>query len=168
MHQAPNVLSFRPQTVVGVESRPRWLRRDLSVTQEATFYEFLIDGRPLTELLEAAEGIARPDQETTNLGCSMVDAALSQLDHLLGAESPGTIAQRVWLLFCPVDHDPGCGGISARITWGPQTVTWSEFGWDDDVAGPVVPLSQHQHFTFDRHQYEKDLRALRAEFSARV
>lgn len=56
-------------------------------------------------------------------------------------------------------------GDSPRLTREDRTVTWSHFGWADDLGTPLTVLSETQRFVFDHHQYEDQLVALRREFT---
>lgn len=92
-----------------------------------------------------------------------LDIALGQISQLK-AEVPGDFGDdRVWLYFCPLCFDPGCGGASVRVGISANVVVWSGFTFDpdpdpdEDYGDEPDPLEDIGPFTFDRFGYEKAL-----------
>lgn len=160
-----NVLSFRNRRVPRTEWKSRFLRSALPVEHEDLFLEFLIDGLPLSEVLEVGEDIARPVDEVTDLGDYSPAEAVMQVDRLLGLAENQYGSERVWLLFCPVCHEEGCGGIGVKIDRADGKVVWSEFAWENILGDPPVVLSETQTLTFDETEYEMTLREIRSRFA---
>lgn len=145
-------------------------------------FDFLVDGRFLREMV--FEGEDMEELEVSLLrrwgfwGFSS-RVAQEQIRRLKG-ELPGQFfPQRVWLYFCPVCFDEGCGGVSVRIQVGADQVVWSGFRHDmpstedqmeafddDDVITSVGTL------LFDRVEYEAALnrtaKQLRRSFLTRT
>ncbi|WP_163544016.1 hypothetical protein [Occultella kanbiaonis] len=169
MIRASNVLSLAERVFEGTELRGRLLRRTLRVPVTETLLEFVIDGHPLGEAPEIEECIARPDDQATDLGERMPGTAAVQVERLLGIR-PDTWEQgRVWLLFCPVCHDEGCGGVSAAIDRVGDWVIWSDFTWDNPFDQPLVRLQSlvrvsRQRFAFDATRYDALLMPLLAHY----
>jgi hypothetical protein len=133
------------------------------------YWDFVIDGRPLRELLEHADPA---DRELDRAGLGPVGENVPVLVHnwpvarlsigearaLLGLEPSELANGRVVLYVCPSCGDLGCGAVTARVERTAQTVAWSDFGWDvgcdddeDEIRFPGGP------FVFDRDQYDAEL-----------
>jgi hypothetical protein len=160
-----NVLSFRPRIVQATERQRRFLRSALPAKHEDVFLDFLIDGRPLREVLEVPEDVRRPTDDVSDLSESSAAEAVLQVDRLLGVAPNQYGSERVWLLFCPVCHEEGCGGLSVKVDRRDGQVEWSNFAWDNIFENPPTILSLTQRFVFDAVAYDTALGALRARFA---
>lgn len=129
---------------------------------EVSYLDFTVDGELiLPRLNRVADG---------NLDVVSVvqDAwpveAVAGIARLLG-EEPGDLPDgRVSLYVCPECGDLGCGSVSARIVFAPDTVTWREIGWQTDYDPEVAPLGpdgERPAITVDRLSYEAALRSVR-------
>ncbi|GAA3665343.1 hypothetical protein GCM10023081_00250 [Arthrobacter ginkgonis] len=131
------------------------------------FLDFLVDGRPLRDLLEVPDDTKQPTQETTALrdDHNWPSAAVEQLDRLLGV-LPGDFDDgRIALLMCTACGDLACGAVSMELVQTPQTITWQRFGWQDGVTDEPQPwLFPEQSFTFDQTDYEHLLRSLQDRY----
>lgn len=131
------------------------------------FLDFLIDGRPLRDLLEVPDDTKQPIQETTALreDHNWPNAAVEQLDRLLGVLLGDFDDGRIALLMCTACGDLACGAVSMELVQTPQAITWQRFGWQDGVTDEPQPwLFPEQSFTFDRTEYEHLLRSLRDRY----
>lgn len=166
-----------------LRAKPRGTMHKFDLRCDSTGgFDFLVDGRFLREMV--FEGEDMEELEVSLLrrwgfwGFSS-RVAQEQIRRLKG-ELPGQFfPQRVWLYFCPVCFDEGCGGVSVRIQVGADQVVWSGFRHDmpstedqmeafddDDVITSVGTL------LFDRVEYEAALnrtaKQLRRSFLTRT
>lgn len=137
-----------------------------SAAHGAFFWEPVVDGRPLRQLLDGTspEGSAAERGVLDNVPVLVHSWPVGMTDDvfvLLGQRPPELANGRVPLFVCGACGDLGCGAITAAVEWTRDTVVWRDFGWDVDyetddedddeplLAGPLV---------FDRSQYEAELR----------
>jgi hypothetical protein len=128
------------------------------------FWEPVVDGRPLRQLLTEAAGEESLDWMVGDNVSVIVHSWRTGMSDdafvLLGDKPPELANGRVAIWVCPVCGDLGCGAVTAALEWTAETVVWRDFGWDvnydtDETderalfAGP---------FVFDRAQYESELR----------
>jgi hypothetical protein len=162
-----NVLSFEPRVVSVTRWQPRFLRRSLVLQRDEVFLDFVVDGRPLPELLEVPEDVQRPsDDVVSDLGDSSPAEAVLQVERLLGLAPNQDGGARVWLLFCAACHDEGCGGLTVKVERDAGVVVWSEFAWESLPDEPPMILSASQRFAFGEADYDGTLKTLRAHFQA--
>jgi hypothetical protein len=118
-------------------------------------WDFVVDGRPLSEAIRAdvagALGWGDPEWE------SGVAA------KLLRRADPDLPPDRVALYVCPECGDLGCGAVTAAVVEEGQEVVWRDFRWERDWEGAPgdgpVPLGP---FRFDRDAYARLLQAATA------
>ncbi|GAB12926.1 hypothetical protein ARGLB_029_00020 [Arthrobacter globiformis NBRC 12137] len=129
------------------------------------FLDFLVDDRPMRDLLDVPEDWEQPLYETTALRDDWrPKAVVDYLDRLLGV-LPGDYEDgRVSLLICVVCGDLWCGAVSVELALSPQTVTWQKIGWQGDPEDVEPETLTEQSFTFDRDEYEQLLRGLREHY----
>jgi hypothetical protein len=158
-----NSLTFVENELEWTESRFRLFRRRQEVKVRAPIHEIYIDGLPLLALIEPSEA-DDPDRRIPLPWSDHPEPSLEQLRQLLGGPLPADRNGRTWLLYCQCG-DPGCGGLSTRISITDKTVTWSDFGWDDVFGTPTEPVEIDKTFVFERAEYEKALHTLIRQFS---
>jgi hypothetical protein len=153
-----NSLKFVENELEWTELKFRLFHRRQEVIVRAPIHEIYIDGLPLLALIEPSEG-DDPDRKIPLPWSDCPKESLDQLSQLLGGPLPADRNGRTWLLYCQCG-DPGCGGLSTRISIADKTVTWSDFGWDDIFGNPTEPVEIDRTFVFDRAAYEKLLHSL--------
>ena len=102
---------------------------------------FVIDGRPLRELVELGGNIYVPDYTRA----------------LLLREPSPLSSGRVPLYVCSQCADLGCGAIAVRVTAIDDSIVWSDFAIDSFAGeSPVTWLDERweRDFYFSRAQYE--------------
>jgi hypothetical protein len=118
---------------------PAVLRRTLldgSVTRhpESHYLEFVIDGQLLTERLPLARGLITP------LNRAWLPMVHGAIEELLGRRpTDGLGPGRVALFVCGECGDLACGAVTATLTVEDDTVTWSDFAWDNGYE-PTDPM----------------------------
>lgn len=130
-------------------------------------YDFVIDGVFLNEMIsgpppKTGSGGSHSDgRGITLLRRSLAsDVVLGQLRRLRGEEPGDCLPDRVWLYFCPMCFGENDGGINVRISHSADTVTWSDFRYDDpeqpeESGGPDDPDPEELalEFSFAREPY---------------
>ncbi|WPR65579.1 hypothetical protein SLW73_04445 [Glutamicibacter protophormiae] len=138
-------------------------------------FDVRVDGRFLRDILSEAQGERFPFIPLLRRSLSR-HALEVQLQRFSG-DAPGEFyPHRVWLYFCPVCFDEGCGGVSVNIQTSGEHVIWSNFCFDsepeegeteqclleeDDALLAVRPL------IFDRTKYLAAVTALGNDLSGR-
>lgn len=129
------------------------------------FLDFLVNDRPMRDLLDVPEDWEQPLDETTALRDDWrPKAVVDYLDRLLGVLPGDYDDGRVSLLVCAVCGDLWCGAVSMELALSPQTVTWQKIGWQRDPEVVEPQLLTDEPFTFDRDEYEELLRGLREQY----
>lgn len=132
-----------------------------SPTHALRFWEPVINGRPLREVLDAAGEDPAAGEVGAYVPVLVHDWPGGLPDDvlvLLGERAP-QVAGRVPVYVCPDCGDLGCGAITVAVYRARDTVIWRDFGWDDlggaddDPVRLAVPA-----MTFDRREYEAELR----------
>lgn len=129
---------------------------------EVSYLDFAVNGELLLPRLTRVAG--------GNLDVASVvqDAwpveAVAGITRLLG-EEPGDLPDgRVSLYACPECGDLGCGAVTARIVFTPDTVTWRAIGWQteyDSEVSPLGPGGARPDITVDRLSYQTALQSVR-------
>ncbi|WP_461186780.1 hypothetical protein [Arthrobacter sp. Z4-13] len=166
MEKLINSLTFVENELEWTESRFRLFRRRQVVQVRAPIQEIYIDGLPLLALIEPSEAADNPDRKIPLPWADSPKESLDQLRQLLGGPLPADRNGRTWLLYCQCG-DPGCGGVSTRISITEKTVTWSDFGWDDIFGNPTEAVEIDRTFVFERAEYETLLHSLIGQFSGK-
>lgn len=159
--RAPHILRLVPNSRTTGKKRRFLPRRPANIFQGSDpWLDYEIDGRLLASWLEArgAEASSSIGSCETHLRANRGDAAGQQLDCLAGLQ-PHESGRDPWLLGCPCG-DPGCGGLTVRITRTEGRVLWSDFAYswcygDDDYFGYYMPLAGG--FVFDAAQYDAEI-----------
>lgn len=129
------------------------------------FLDFLVDDRPMRDLLDVPEDWEQPLYETTALRDDWrPKAVVDYLDRLLGVLPGDYDDGRVSLLVCAVCGDLWCGAVSVELALSPRTVSWQKIGWQGDPEDVEPETLTEQSFTFDRDEYEQLLRGLREHY----
>ncbi|MGB2679410.1 MAG: hypothetical protein WAN12_20185 [Candidatus Acidiferrum sp.] len=120
-----------------------------------TFSDFLVDGQSLADILKNrgfdlnsvlwAEGPAKARRE-----------AGQRLLRLKDADCPN---DRRTLYVCAECGDIGCGAITILVDCDAETVTWREFGYENDYEPSVSheKLRDLGPFVFSRDEYSRVL-----------
>ncbi|MCO1338200.1 hypothetical protein BJH93_04720 [Kocuria polaris] len=151
---APSVLGFvevldgETEKTLGLDGPP------------SVYYQYCVDGVMLPEFLNDREDVVGPTERETLLRIASPETTSQQLSALLG-ETEHELRRDPWLLYCACG-DPGCGGISVRVTRRDHRVLWSNFAWavhysDDDYFGEY--LQPQRVIAFDADQYDAAIRA---------
>jgi hypothetical protein len=129
------------------------------------FLDFLVNDRPMRDLLVIPEDWEQPLDETTALRDDWrPKAVVDYLDRLLGVRPGDYDDGRVSLLVCAVCGDLWCGALSIELALSPQTATWQKIGWRSNPDDVEPQLLTDQVFAFDRGKYEELLRGLREHY----
>lgn len=130
---------------------------------ERRYLDFVIDGVPLSSLLDA--------DFISPFGWFDADEQEPIIARLIGEKPPNLAHSRTSLYICPECGDLGCGAITLSIERGPGVIIWKNFGfqnsYDDDVH--TVGFEDIGPFTFDgRHYHElfERLRVLKPDTSS--
>jgi hypothetical protein len=134
------------------------------------YMEFVIDGNGLGGLLATATGVEPPALDLVpilvlNWPDGFPRRDFDRLTGELAAELPGG---RTPLYVCPECGDLGCGSVTAEIAWSRNSVTWRNFGYQNNYE-PFTQDGVVPHigpFTFDRAEYDVVLQQFRHEFEA--
>ena len=101
---------------------------------ESHYLDFVIDGQPLADQLSVARGMATP------LNRAWLPSVERTIWELRGKRSTdGLDAGRVFLFVCGECGDLACGAVTAALRVGPDTISWSQFAWEDghEQAEPI-------------------------------
>lgn len=126
---------------------------------ERRYLDFVVDGERLGPVAMSAGTISGLWLGTTEPGRSTVMC-------LLGKSAPDAPHGRTSIFVCPECADLGCGHITAVVDIGPDVVTWTQFGYQNNYEEDVSELEGFSDLVFDREDYERVLiSALEQEFS---
>lgn len=129
-----------------------WLDGDVTRRPVSHFLDLVVDGRSLLDLAKGSGNLV------TELNRPWLQAVPEAVAVLRGQQphadlEPGRIA----LLVCIIDGDLGCGAVTAALQVSAETVTWSDFQWENGYEEPDAAPGMPESFTFDRRQYEQVL-----------
>lgn len=137
-----------------LELRPAVLRREFqdgNVTRypESHYLDFVVDGRSLRDIANAGPDVV------TLLNRAWLPTVADSIEELLGVRLVEGLAQgRIALLVCGACGDVPCGAVTASLRFDVETVTWSDFGWENG-DGTADPISEApESLAFDRQQYQ--------------
>lgn len=118
---------------------------------ESHFLDFVVDGKSLRD-------IAHEPGLVTELNRAWLHVASDAVQRLLGRASTEQLTDgRVMLLVCGECGDLGCGAITARLDVNDDSVTWSDFLYENTYADPAPVPSLLAAIRFDRSAYESAL-----------
>lgn len=127
-------------------------------------WEPVVDGRLLRHLLTDTPGDPTADWVVGPSVASVLThswpSGMPEAAYVLLGERPSPLANgRVPIFVCQGCGDPSCNAVTAAMTAGPDTVSWSDLAWETDepdtqgvdpvLVGPLV---------FDRREYEAEIR----------
>ncbi len=128
---------------------------------DVLFKAYMIDGRPLADLLSEASG-------WKHSGCTAfaadftVEYQKAAYARLLGSLPGDLPSGRVALLVCSACGDLGCGAVGVRVRVGAATVSWSSFAHENNYCPEHTALIDGVGpFEFAREAYEAALDSLR-------
>lgn len=128
--------------------------RGSDMTETVHFLDFVVDGMPLRKQLPVVEDL--PTELRSSWPGKFV---VEDVDALLGRRPTEYIdPDRVLLFRCVICGDPTCGAVSARLTVGADTVTWSDLRLEGRSAADSRIISTLM-CTFDRVAYESTLQS---------
>ena len=117
---------------------------------ERHFLDYAVDGRPL----RAASTAAASDL-ISGLWLGTTEPGYSAIQRLLGESEPDAPHGRVTLYVCPECADLGCGAITVVLTIDDGTVTWSDWGYQNNYEDQVSPIGDVGTVSFDVEQYRR-------------
>lgn len=126
------------------------------------YRDFLIDGKSFDEYLPAEDqkkhithiGWLHSDNhewfKPENAGKGDPEAVAI----LTNKKKSGLIEDRVIIYGCPVDEDPMCGAITAKLTGTDDEIIWSDFKYENQYTDPVSQgYEQIPEFHFSKDEY---------------
>ena len=137
-----------------LELRPAVLRREFqdgNVTRypESHYLDFVVDGRALGDVANAGPDVV------TLLNRAWLPTVADSIKELLGERPVEGLTQgRIALLVCGVCGDLACAAVTASLRFDAESVTWSDFAWENgyEAADPISETPES--LTFNRHQYQ--------------
>ncbi|AZI56877.1 hypothetical protein EH165_00525 [Nakamurella antarctica] len=119
---------------------------------ESHFFDFVVDDQ--SQLQRFTQG-----NLVTGLNRPWLLSVSDTVDELtVRRATPGLAAGRVALLVCGECGDLGCGAVTASIRIDDDTVTWTNFLWEDGYSEPSTVTGPSSAMTFNRSDYEGVLR----------
>ena len=129
---------------------------------ERHYLDFAADGRPLRTASTAATS-----DLISGLWLGSTEPGHSTLQRLLGESEPDAPHGRVTLYVCPECADLGCGAITVVLTINDATVTWRDWGYQNNYEDGVSPIDRVGTISFDAVQYRQLLSDVRDSMFAR-
>ncbi len=138
------------------------LFRTRKIHRQVTSVGILIDGIDLLDMMElGSAGLTT----WANSDFKQPMQAAELRDQLAkGLSTPELTSGIVPVYVCGECGDYGCGVFGWKISFGENTVTWSDFGWDDNLDKVFEeddepdPLYAGKTIVFDRTQYFEALK----------
>lgn len=129
--------------------------------RQSHYLDFHVDGRPLRDWFDHTHDVI------TTLNRPWLNTLDDGIGELTGRQpDPCLPTGRIALLRCAGCGDVGCGAITARLTITPQTVTWSDFAWENDDDGETAPQRSGLVFVFDHDAYMTTIESSRSSVAA--
>jgi hypothetical protein len=136
---------------------------------ERHFLEFVVDGVRLGRVVGPFLDYDDATDEYVSVLVSdwPTDAALEDLNRLLGVGVAPSLGGRTAIYTCAECGDVGCGAVTAVIEVSDEKVVWRDFGYQNDYE----PFDQAYlfagvgPFTFDRHAYARALEEFRSSLN---
>jgi hypothetical protein len=132
--------------------RLAWKRREGGGGRtQRDFLDFVVDGRPLSELV---------GDYVSCLGWFSPEENAKAVRRLLLREPPDLPNNRNTLYICPECADIGCGALSLVVERVGDNFIWRDFGYENNYEG-VIHTEGYKEvgpFTFDRGEYSEAIR----------
>jgi hypothetical protein len=142
------VLQLMPATRIGVKYP------DGTYKSERHFLDFVVNGESLWDTV---------GKQHDMVSALCVDYAIEEVKKAVGrlllTEKADLPNNRRSLFICSECGDLGCGAITAAVVKEPDTITWKDFGYENNYEDAVL-LEEYKSlgpFTFKTEQYEKTL-----------
>lgn len=135
-------------------------------TKQATISYKEVDKTVTDTLLDfTVDGISLRERAGLQLSTGLQDAFVQEekrkyLKRLLGELPPDLEDNRTALYICPVDGDLECGAVGCQIDFQNDSVTWSDFDWNEVDSEEDAGIAELRSYTFDRQEYEAVIRRL--------
>ena len=132
--------------------RLAWKRREGGGGRtQRDFLDFVVDGRPLSELV---------GDYVSCLGWLVPEENAKAVRRLLLRELPDLPNNRNTLYICPECADIGCGALSLVVERVGDNFIWRDFGYENNYEGIVHTegFTEVGPFTFDRAGYSAAIR----------
>jgi hypothetical protein len=115
------------------------------------FLDFVVDGRPLSELV---------GDYVSCLGWLGPEENAKAVRRLLLREPPDLPNNRNTLYICPECADIGCGALSLVVERVGDNFVWRHFGYENNYEGIIHAegFEEVGPFTFDRAGYSEAIR----------
>ncbi|TPW13656.1 MAG: hypothetical protein FD127_1891 [Acidimicrobiaceae bacterium] len=124
--------------------------------QERRFLDFVLDSKPTcpTVLANGGDNISPLWLGGGHEWCR------TAIDRLLGEAEPDAPGGRVSVYVCAECADLGCGAITVLVERSDATVSWRNWGYQNNYDDWFVRLDDLPDVTFDAAQYALTLRAV--------
>lgn len=116
---------------------------------EREYYDFLINGKSLSELTEVGDTIGALWIGEKNA----VEWNRQVVRQLLLKEKSELESGRVPIYICPECGDLGCGALTVKITKEGEDFVWSEFGFEDNYEDGILEQEKIGPFRFNKIDY---------------
>jgi len=130
------------------------------------FLEFVVGGERLGRLVGPFLGYddATEDYVSVLVSDWPTEAALEDLDRLLGAAPEPSLGGRTAMYVCAECGDLGCGAVTAVIEFDAEHVVWRDFGYQNNYEpfDEDATFAGTGPFTFDRAAYTRVLEEFRS------
>jgi hypothetical protein len=147
-----------PQQTSTFALRPAVLHRtviDGNITRhpESHFLDFVVDGEAWSARLKSSGDLVTP------LNRAWLPSVPAAVEELLGRRRPADLAEgRLALLVCGECGDLGCGAVTASLQLRPDSVSWTDFRWENTYSEPSPAVNAPETVMFRRDDYEATLR----------
>jgi hypothetical protein len=142
------LLQLIPATRIGVKYP------DGTSKSERHFLDFVVNGESLWETVGKQHDL---------VSALCVDYTIAEAEKAVGrlllTENADLPNERRSLFICSECGDLGCGAITAVVAKERDTITWQDFGFQNDYEDAVV-LDKYKNvgpFSFNAEQYEETL-----------
>lgn len=138
--------------------------KEISTNLFHDFRDFFIDGRSFDEYLPEKyhkEFITHIGWIHSDNNEWIKDGNAKKYDPetvavLTNKKKSGLNGDRIIIYGCPVDNDPMCGAITAKITETDTEISWSTFGYENQYTEAIFDeYDQIPDFHFSKTEYMK-------------
>jgi hypothetical protein len=140
---AVSILTLQPAVL-----RREFVDGNIVRLPESHYLDLVLDGRSLRDRLTDRADMVTP------LNRAWLPTVPDAIGELLGRRpTEGLQEGRTSLFVCGSCGDLPCGAITVALQLGPDTVTWSEFQWENGYEPATRIDGAPESLTFDRQQY---------------